>query len=337
MAQKVSMTDIARRLNVSQATVSYVLNGRQGSLVSEGTRERVLEMAREMGYRRNRAAQALAGQRSYLIELCVYGFYPPFYARALQEFERHIAPTPYQLHIVSPSHWNEKDWENTDGGWPVDGIIIFDAVLPESMLADLKQRGVPIVSVGIYPGLDLDHVKIDLSPALYEAAHYLAARCKRVAFLSPWPVESGSWESDPRYPAYSAALKKAGLPEEVVIVPDRNGLENRIASRQIIREYIQKNGCPDAIFCFNDERAIAALAALRDLNLRVPDDVLLIGCDGIEETAYHSPPISTIEYPIEETARLSWEFLKRRLEEPDIPLQSAVLTAQFLQRESSTR
>ena len=162
MTQKVSMADIARKLNISQATVSYVLNGREGNLVGAATRERVLTTAREMGYRRNRAAQALAGQRSYLVELCVHGFYPAFYARALHEFERQTGPTPYQLHIVNPSQWSEKDWEDTDGGWPVDGLIIYDAYILDSVMASLKQRGTPIIAVGIFPDESLDHVTVDL-------------------------------------------------------------------------------------------------------------------------------------------------------------------------------
>lgn len=335
MAQKVSMADIAQQLGISRATVSYVLNDRESELISAATRERVLAMARAMGYRRNRAAQALAGQRSYLIELCVHGFYPAFYARALEEFEQHIAPTPYQLHIVKPSQWNEKDWENNDGGWPVDGIIVLDARLPDGVLEMLEQRGVPVVSTGIFPNTGVDHVKVDLAPALKAAIRHLTARGNRVAFVSPWAVEQAAVSPDPRYAVYREVMQEANLREEIIVTPDRSGMGTRALAREIVRNYVTQNGCPPAIFCFNDERAIATLTALRDLNVRVPHDVEIIGCDGIEETMYHHPSLSTIEYPIEETARLAWQFLQHRLDHVDAPLQSTTLTAQLKLRESS--
>ena len=132
------MADIARELNISRATVSYVLNGRDTEFISESTRERVLAAARQMGYRPNRAAQALAGQRSNLIELYIHGFYPAFYGRVLQEFEELIGPSPYQLHILHPRRRDDKDQEKDSGGWPIDGAILFDAALPKAAMADLK-------------------------------------------------------------------------------------------------------------------------------------------------------------------------------------------------------
>lgn len=335
MSQKVSMADIARQLNISRATVSYVLNERESELISEATRTRVLDTARQLGYRRNRAAQALAGQQSYLVELCVYGFYPAFYARVLHEFERIIASTPYQLHIVNPNSWKSKDWENNDGGWPIDGIIIFDAFLPDAAMMNLQERGVPIVGAGIFPNTGWDYVQVDLSAALKDALRFLTAKSRRVAYLSDRPENRESF--DPRFPTYKKAMEAANLPLELIVAPDRGGLETRSQTRSLVRDYIAQNGCPDAILCFNDERAIATMAALRDLKLRVPDDVLIIGCDGIEETAYHSPSISTIQYPLEETTRLCWRFLQQRIQQPDISLQSAILPAQFVARESSHR
>ena len=335
MPNKVSMADIARQLGVSRATVSYVLNERESELISSVTRERILGAAREMGYRRNRAAQALAGQRSYLIELCVHGFYPAFYAYALEEFERHIAPTPYQLHIVKPNHWNAKKWEHYDGGWPVDGVIILDARLSDEALSIVEERGVPIVGTGIFPAARFDYVKVDMLEALLAAMRHLAAQTSRIVFVSAWNIEHAATSPDPRYMAYHRIMQEFNLQDEVIVAPDKNGLETRAATREIVRDYVQKKGCPDAIFCFNDERAIAALAALRDLNFRVPQDVKIIGCDGIEEMLYHNPTLSTIEYPIEETARLTWQFLQNRLENPDLPQQSATLTARLALRESS--
>jgi DNA-binding LacI/PurR family transcriptional regulator len=335
--QRISMADIARKLNISRATVSYVLNERESELISESTRERVLAAAREMGYRPNRAAQALAGKRSNLIELCVYGFHPAFYSHILSEFETQIAPTPYQLHIVSARHWTSEDWETLDSGWPVDGLIVFDAALLDRAAADLQNRGVPVVASGAYPLTSVDHVSVDTYSSVFEATTYLVERAQRVAYVTPWTLEISKANPDPRYPAYAAALHKAWRPEEVIVATDQNGVGNRAAMYDVLSAYIKEKGCPDALLCFNDEIAIGTLAALRRLQIRVPEDVMLIGCDGIEETAYHSPSLSTIQFPYADVARLSWEFLRRRIEDPATPLQSATLKPQLLLRESSAR
>jgi DNA-binding LacI/PurR family transcriptional regulator len=331
------MADIARRLNISRATVSYVLNERESEIISDSTRKRVLATAREMGYRPNRAAQALAGKCSYLIELFVHGYYPAFYAQVLHHFEQQIGPTPYQLRIVDPNYWTANNWKSVDSGWPVDGIIIFDAALPAQAIAELQKGRVPLVSAGIYPHGDVDHVRVDLKPALQEAVQYLVTRGKRVAYVSPWPADSPMAQRDPRYPAYRHAVREAGLREEIIVAPDGTGLQTRPVAREAVRDHIQKTGCPDAIFCFNDERAIATLTALRDLKIRVPEDVAIIGCDGIEEAAYHCPALSTIKYPVPETARLAWELLEKRLQTPDLPTQSATLTARLVLTESAGR
>lgn len=330
------MADIARHLNVSQATVSYVLSGRSSGPVNEQTRKKVLEAAREMGYRRNRAAQALSGHGSHIIEFCVPNFYPAFFAQMIHAFNVELLPTRYELHIVNPN-FESEEWLS-QGDWPVDGIIAA-IPLPEAVSSWLEHRNTPVVSVGLFAHSEIDHVFVDIIPALIEGIRQLASQSRRVAFISLWPagpVTVGG-RQDPRYPIYQKVMQEAGLSEEVIVVPEAHNQSLRALTRDIVREYISREGCPQAFFCMNDERAIGALAAFHDLGIRVPQDVLLLGCDGIEDTAYHFPPISTIQYPFKEVARLSWQFLQQRMKEPEAPLQSGSITAELLERRSSQR
>ena len=93
----------------------------------------------------------------------------------------------------------------------------------------------------------------------------------------------------------------------------------------------------DAIFCHNDEIAFGAHRALSELGRKIGPDVAIVGCDGVEETDYLSPPISTIVQPIDEMCALAWQFLQNRIMQPSIPLQQRVLTPRFLVRTSSQR
>lgn len=91
----------------------------------------------------------------------------------------------------------------------------------------------------------------------------------------------GKWtltvsDVDPRYHVYRAVSKEKGYIEEVIICPNGPGLKTRAIAREVVLDYVAKNGYPEEIFCFNDERAIAVLDALRDLNYRAPQNVLLI-------------------------------------------------------------
>ena len=133
------MADIARKLDVSRATVSYVLNNPNTELVGPAMREKVLATAREMGYRPNRAAQSLKGRPSYVIQLCVNDYYPAFYARALHEIKTQIGPTPYELYIVHPSRWVADDYEKIDSGWPMDGVIVCDSYFYPDAMAAIKR------------------------------------------------------------------------------------------------------------------------------------------------------------------------------------------------------
>jgi DNA-binding LacI/PurR family transcriptional regulator len=101
--------------------------------------------------------------------------------------------------------------------------------------------------------------------------------------------------------AYESVMQEAGRELEHIFTPLSRHL--RRDARHTLAAYVREHGCPDAIFCANDEQAIGAHAALAELGRRVPEDVAIVGCDGIEETEHHVPPISTIGQPIRRDLR----------------------------------
>ena len=88
------------------------------------------------------------------------------------------------------------------------------------------------------------------------------------------------------------------------------------------------------MLCQNDETMMCVYRALRDLGFRVPDDVLLVGCDGQLHTRYFDPPLSTIVQPMERMSELAWQFLRQRMDDPTLPLQHAVVQGELIVRES---
>ncbi|RYG71332.1 LacI family transcriptional regulator [bacterium] len=134
------------------------------------------------------------------------------------------------------------------------------------------------------------------------------------------------------YDGYNAVLKAAGLKSETIICEQWDGA----TVRQTVRDYIEKHGHPDGIYCHHDELTIATYRALRDLKLDIPRDVALIGCEGNEFLEYFDPSLSTVALPIAEMCQTAWKLLQQRLADPERAPQGITLPYEFLARESST-
>ncbi len=330
-----NINEVAAKLDLSKGTVSRILNGK-GLAFSPQTRERVFAVAGELGYRPNQIARALATGRTGFIGLWVQHLMTAYYARVAQFMEAQIERQPYQVVVrtCGQDNWSGKDRALDDAPWGVDGIIahgVHGAVQNWLDRVGSSPAGrKPIVTTGSTLVLgNIDHVAINLGPASVEAVqHLVTTGRRRIAYLTHDVV---SRPGDGRHDGYFSVLAEAGLPPEVILSPT----SARADARQTVRDYMQTHGCPGAIFCHNDDLAIAAYRALCDLGLSVPDDVALVGCDGIEDTEYLPCPISTIVQPLPEMAELAWQFLERRIQNPEHPQQHAVLEPRLVIRQSS--
>jgi len=210
----------------------------------------------------------------------------------------------------------------------VDGVIAHEN--RDNSLPANGRRPTPIVSTGVYYDQTcIDFVGIDLTRVAHEAVRRLVATGrKRIAHMT---FHGSPSNDDARCRAYVSVLGESGLKTEF-IVPQN---EKRHVVRANVHDYIAAHGYPEAIFCHNDDMAIATYRALSDLGLRVPDDVALLGCDGVEDTAYFPSAISTIGQPFEEMCETAWRFLERRMAEPDAPPQQVILQPKLLWREST--
>ncbi|HQK93448.1 MAG TPA: substrate-binding domain-containing protein, partial [Armatimonadota bacterium] len=134
--------------------------------------------------------------------------------------------------------------------------------------------------------------------------------------------------------AYESTMAAAGLEPELVVFPKGT---RRGAREAFLAHAAERRRLPDGLFCCNDVTALGVYRALRDLGVRIPEDVALVGCDGTDETQYVDRPISTIVMPVAQMCEQGIGFLQRRIDQPDLPLQGAELTASLCIRESSRR
>ncbi len=323
---KLTIKEIACKLDLSPATVSRALHDPESPFVSRKTRRRVQEAAAQLGYRPNLTGRALATGRTHLISLWINNPYMPYYANIARCLHQESVKRGYHPIIRSVSTLSSEPthWEAPDG--LADGIIASDVREPLLKLLDLSPSlRRPLLSIGVLCVQKVDHVAIDLYAGAVEAVeHLVSTRSGRITALQ-------YRENDPRAVAYHDVMDRAGRADELVIIPD----ETRSSNRRFIRDYIEARGHPAAFFCHNDDVAIAAYRALCDLGLRVPDDVAIVGCDGIEDTEYLPVPITTIVSPVQEMIAIGWQFLEHRMDEPSAPIQSATLLPKLEIRESS--
>lgn len=331
----VRIQDIARELNLSAMTVSRVLNRSEGTSVAAETAERVLQAAAEMGYRPNRHARALATGRTSTIAIWISHLHSSVYTQIAkccrEEIERaglQATISEMHWHFAAPSLPHRFDWQ-------VDGILAVDppagsvlnALLEETLLSKVPRVNLGSGKAAEWSG---DYVRVDLSAGTRAAIDHLARTgCRRIAYAVPHGADK---PGSGNYDAYSEAMQKAGLSPEKIV----HAVWDMPSVRRDVSAHILSQGKPDGIYCHNDEIAIAAFRAVRDLNLRVPDDVLLIGCEGNEFMEYFDPPLSTISMQIPEMCRVAWRLLQRRLGSADADAEQILLPPQFIQRGSST-
>ncbi len=324
---RTTIHDIARHLGVAHSTVSRVL--RNNSSISEATRQRVLQAAKELGYQPNRTARALVTGKTYMIALWLEIPHRPVYAQYYRYFQNKVEADEHKIVVskypVLPGKQTVKNLRE----WPEDGLI----VVQDGNLLDLTEyQGChPVVSIGGYDASGVDCVYLDMTGAQAQVMeHLLSQGCRRIACL--FQIHDNI-EACSRSRIYKEYMEKSGLEPEFIFT---KGYSSEDAA-EALPEYLDAHGCPEAIFCFNDEMAIATYSALYDKGYKIPDDVLIVGCDGIKMGEYARPKLTSICINLEEACQTAWDFLKKRIENPDIPIQHAVIKASLRIGDSSIK
>ncbi len=330
----VTIRDIARELNLSPMTVSRALAPGEGASVRPRTRQLVEETALRLGYQPNRSARALASGRSFVVGLWISHLHSSVYSQIVKACQSAIQNSGLQL-SVSEMDWHfYSDDAHRQFQWPVDGVLAVDPPPlseMEKLLGPTPWQDIPRVHLGSGQNVpwEGDHVFVDLGAGTRAAIeHLLRVGRRRIAYLVP-PASDQAGQC--HFDAYLETLKRAGLPPRCIVAPSWELHAARVA----VAESIGVKGPLDAIYCHHDEFAIAAFRAVRDLNLRVPNDVAVIGCEGNAFLEYFDPPLATIAMPIEAMCARAVHLLQGRIQNPNCAPQSLTLPFNFLQRPSA--
>ena len=322
--KRATLQDIADIAGVKKMAVSNALNGTRS--VAPATRERIQRIASELNYIPNFAARALTQGRTGIIAVLSGPTNEPYYGTIVHLLEQNLSAQGFHLMLIR-SPGEARELINATGHLAVDGAIAVDR-------ADLVQEfrphpTIPCVSISSCRQSTVDNIFVDLSASVEQAIGLMLDRNRRrIAYLVT--SDGMADEAETRAGAYRNAMKAAKLPIEIINVTtdDLDELENHF------KAYIEKQGHPDGLLCQNDEVAMSAFQVLRELGLCIPDDVLLVGCDGQRHLKYFNPPLSTIAQPMEEICALAWKSLQRRIAQPDSPCQVATVKGRLIIRKS---
>ncbi|MDR3402397.1 MAG: LacI family DNA-binding transcriptional regulator [Chthoniobacter sp.] len=326
----VTQDQIARKLGISRQLVTFALAGYPQ--VSDASRKRILAAAQKMGYHPNPYSRALKRRRTGIIALWIPDQISSHYTRVVRELN-HLAKKAKHELIVSDVG-NDRSAKQVLSYLPMDGIFAVDAPhAVEAYQQTAAAQSNPIISLGAHRPSQADYVQVDLLAGADQAMRYLiSSGFRRIVHAT---FEHKSHAGATRRLGYERAMRQAGLKPEYFYYPLSE--QQRPIVRQSIQEYVRANGCPEAIFCHSDDVALGIYRGLCDLKLHVPDDVALVGCDGIQDTEYVESPVTTLVQPVSQMCELAWQFLTQRLDNLELKQQHAVLEPELVIRESSRR
>lgn len=331
---KITIKDIARMAEVSTATVSKVLNGKDEK-ISQPTRDRIFKLVEEYNYVPNRIASSLVTKKTKTLGLIIPNIANPFFPEIARGAEDLANEKGYNLILCNTDDRLEKEeiYINMLEEKMVDGIIFTASSQRSDRLERLGKARVPVITVDReVEGLGTQgKIVVDNIQGAYEAGLYLAdVGYKKIVHIT------GPLTSKPardRLKGLKEGLKYKGITFE----------DNRVYSNEFRSEWgyaavnsiIEADIEFDAIFCGNDLIAIGAIKALKENKMRVPEDVGVIGFDDIYMARMLDPELTTVSQPNYEMGYKSAEMLIHMIENNLKEAKTIVLETKLIIRKST--
>ncbi|GLY28336.1 LacI family DNA-binding transcriptional regulator [Kineosporia sp. NBRC 101731] len=330
----VTLRDVAEKAGVSVRTVSNVVNGFQH--IAPATRARVQAALEELNYRPNLVARSLRQGRTGIIMLVLPEINVSYFGELAHEVVDYASSCGITVQIDESGGdpLREKQLLTTlsRASW-VDGVLFSSLGLRGVDLAGLAGSR-PLVLLGERTARTaLDHVGIDNVEAARQAVAHLIERGRtRVAAIGG---SGGARDATSKYrlKGFERAVRDAGLDPTGLYL--RTPDYRRGSAASAVRELLERDGRPDALFCFSDELAAGALRELYEHGVRVPDEIAVMGFDDIEASSFSTPSLSTIRPDKAGIAKAAVDTLLRRLDDPAGERQEINVGFELVQRESS--
>lgn len=327
---RVTIRDVAERAGVSRQTVSRAINNAPG--IDPETRQRVLAVARDLGYRPSNLARGLKTNRTCTIGLVVPDIANPFFADLARGASEVAYGAGYSVLLCNTEERPEREWDTLRmlEAHRVDGLLLASSRLSPAQLGEVAAANAPLVLVNrrhpVHPGVGCVLVN-DALAAETATEHLLARGHRRIGFLGG---STGTHSGRERRLGYARAMARAGM--ERPAAWDRPGAPTVEGGRRATLELLQHHPEITALLAYNDLVAVGAMQACDTLGRAVPGSCAVVGWDDIDFASYVSPPLTTMRMPRYRLGEAAMSLLCDLMAEPTRAPEPLTLEAELVVR-----
>lgn len=327
----VKMKDVALRAEVSQATVSRVING--STYVEPYTRQKVLDVIEELGYKVNSAAKALSSKKSSVIAVILPDISNPYFAEILNVIENEAYQSGYEIIFMNSQgneHKEKKLIDNILKYKPL-GIVISPLDDEENYSKKLIENKIPVVTMGKlsqnFSGVSINH---KVGGELL-AKHFVSLGHEKIGYIG---------NKDDKFKGFKSGLASLNVnlkDENCIDFYNYSSINIKEAVYSSLEKYLKKHKKFDftAIFTGNDIVAMEVINFFRDKGIKVPEDIAVAGFDNISFTSYLS--ITTVAQPVREIAFLAFERLMMEAKSGNKEIKHIEILPRLIPRDSTVK
>jgi DNA-binding LacI/PurR family transcriptional regulator len=321
-------SDVARLAGVSQSTVSRVFT--PGVNVSEKKKRRVLKAAEELGYSPNALARGLITNQTKMIGIVMVDIKNPFYPEVLVKFMKKLREIGYHVLFVNSESDDVQDDEVSQFlEYKVDGVIVMAASLSYPAVSRFIQYNIPVILFNRYAenspcsvvSCDNFHGGNKVGEYLLQTGH------RRLAFIEGKDNTSTSLE---RKKGFKETLLKQGHGEPLSEV----GHFTYDGGYHAMMNLLSSPQPPDGVFCANDIMALGAMDAAKELNVKVPNNVSIIGFDNISLAEWAAYSLTTWEQPVDQMVSATIQLMLNEIKGESDQAVSQLIQGKIIERNS---
>lgn len=327
-----TLNDIAEASGVSRSTVSRVINGDEN--VKPETREKVMEVIGKVNFQPNLAARGLAAGHTNVLGLIIPAgvsniFSEPYFPLLIQGVSTACNALEHtvMLWLAEPEYERRMVNQITHNGL-VDGVIVSSMLMDDPIVQSLSSSKMPFILIGWHPVLEVNYLDVDNCKGASDAtSHLLRLGRKRVATITgPRNMISGH----SRYQGYLSALEQRNVPfsPDLVVEGDFSEMSGYTCMQKLLGRQV------DGVFIASDSMAYGAMRAIREANLRIPEDIAVIGFDDLPASARTTPALTTVRQPILRMGSIAAEILVDIIRYPKTQPRHVILPTELVIRES---
>ena len=327
----VTIRDVAKKAGVGVGTVSRVLN--DSTSVSEATRKKVQDAIAKLQYTPNPAARSLSRGKTMIIGAIVPHFTNPSVVRRLQGIVSTLTGSNYDLILFDIESEERRDvfLQNVTRRHRVDGLLVISLTPSDEDVEQLLSSQIPTVLIDAYHP-QLSRVIVDNTSGAYQATKYLIElQHQKIGFISDFLENPFNSPVLDRFKGYKKALADAEIPFKHEY--HLQGEHGRSQAKEMAFTLLKLPDPPSAIFAYCDTQAVGVLEAARELNIKIPDELSVIGFDNIDVAEYLQ--ITTVRQALYESGVQGCKLLLNLMETPLVAPVEISLPIELILRETT--